>query len=1779
MIDIETKISPLIESQFPGIYRTDGPNLIAFVRAYYEWLEESGNALYYSRRLPEIGDIDQTLDEFLIHFKNTFLDGMPFATSLDKRLLVKHALDLYRSKGSPRSIELAFLLLYNETVEVELPSKLILKPSDSEYYLPVYLEVSGSHEKLEELVGREIFGSNSSALAFVEGIVTKTVAQKVISIVYLSNTRGSFETGELIVLSSGGTFVGAPIITGSLSDITIVLGGANSSIGDIYEVITTGGKQGLVRVTGVEDATGRVNFTLVDGGSGYTLTDDTQVLVSTAMLEADNKHNHEYYYSSASDVFTVGEIVEGSTSRATAIVVDDNGTRVIFRELDGTFVITETLTGLTSGETATLDTITDDFTRDFLRFETITQHIDDIDYISLQGATSLVVGDIITAERNGDEIEYNDVSALMTIFGATGTFTVTETITGALSGATAIVLADNGTNLELRLISGIFQNGEEVEGGASTETATGTFPVVLPFTLSETLNDTGSNTATVAFSNTTVAFVTPGVGTFAVGTRITGASSGISANVIVVASPAGEVANGVIVSVTTSNTSAGTFRVNTLEGEFTGIDDIFLRTDNLTYNSINANGSNTDFAVAEILEQSNTRTATTSSKVGTWSALDVVTGATSLATAEVITDGSTVTLNVLTGNLIEGETISDGGTPNTAIIDLLKTPQGVLKTTNGSLAKLQPTKATFEVGYRITGLSTGVTANVTVIATGQDYANAIPSLVTDNSVTANVIATNTTHVGAISNTQAFFSVTTLDENLTLIVGDDSGTVANVANIGLGSAASFEPGSLTDDEIISTYTDLLSGNNAVGIPYMDINIDGTGSGVGFVSSYNVDVAGTGYANGDAVVTLGGNPAVVSTGSVVTDGAGAITSVTLQEIGSGFFFDPNPINITTGGGSGATVTANPVFGYGFPKDIFAGFNDIINNALNVDVFTIGTIATLTKINPGSGYNLKPFVVVYMPFIAAFDKRDLVITYDTLVGSFNVGETISQNISLTGHEVNTDILSFTMPITAPSAVFSVNEIIEGDISNANATILVDNFAANGTLSVNNDIVGTFNSSELIWSHSNTVLATGLLSFITDEYTTGDLTFQAVVDLNVSDPSHHMVISAASGSYTINELITGDTSAATGIVIGGNTTLIVLRSVAGTFASENIYSATGTTLTTGDITFADNAPSANTIVRTSGSWIADGVAVNDLILIAGSASNDGLHLVTARTATTIDTTDNIADEGPTAATAAQRTTATGAATTTDLFVAGQDVIQASSGANAEVIFANSTIVKVASVVGAMADAQRVVAVGYDITPVTNVLQTGATITGGTSGATAEIITNEGGFLRLKYISAPFALGETISDGGTPNTATVDTISTLVASTLVDTSNTSANGMITRETSDWQTDDTFDTNIVFISGATNSTNNGKKIVIGSSAFSLNNTDDTIEISQTDVIQELSVAALAEGPDQVSRASGSWVTDGVISGQYVFTENAADSENDGTLLVVASNTTHLIIDSDSMVTAASDATANALIRTTANSSSFATVFQLGEGISQLGTGFTGNIANILGSLLTIDNQTGVFANNDEIVGLSSGVIANTDSVAATSIISLAKGRVNSIDAANNILFVKRTSFNTVFANTYDITGSNSGATANVVNVEKDFSTLPMGDNAAVDSSVQSANGVVTDVEVIDSGYGYEDEIDVTLVSENNAFIITGTANVTTQGIGTGYHRSVSSELNSGQHIHDNNFYQEYSYVIESGLSLDKYSDVVKRLFEVSGTKLFGEVQKTLTGNLNISVAESTVTVT
>lgn len=278
----EKKISHLIDQQFPSFYQTEGPLFIEFVKKYYEWMESANNTLYHSRRILDYKDVDTTVDSFITYFKDKYLHGIQFTTATNTKQFIKHSLDLYRSKGTERSIDLFFKLVYGKPAEVYYPGDDVFKASAGEWIIPKYLEVELT-KNIKQFVGKQITGVNSGATAFVEKYIRKKVNGKYLEIFYISALNGTFEKFEQIKNSSG--LIG-PMILGSLNQLTVATGGSGYKKGQIVNLYSNNGIGGKARVANTANIAGVVSFTLNDGGWGYT--SNTKLLISDKVLNVSN---------------------------------------------------------------------------------------------------------------------------------------------------------------------------------------------------------------------------------------------------------------------------------------------------------------------------------------------------------------------------------------------------------------------------------------------------------------------------------------------------------------------------------------------------------------------------------------------------------------------------------------------------------------------------------------------------------------------------------------------------------------------------------------------------------------------------------------------------------------------------------------------------------------------------------------------------------------------------------------------------------------------------------------------------------------------------------------------------------------------------------------------------------------------------------------------------------------------------------------------------------------------------------------------------------------------------------------------------------------------------------------------------------------------------------------------------------------------------------------------------------------------------------------------------
>jgi len=270
--EIIKQISSQIESQFPAFIREEGPQFIAFLKAYYEYMEQSGSAGNAVRSLYDNQDIDRTVNDFIEYFRREFMIQIPSSALADKALLAKHIREFYRSRGSQESYKFLFRVLYNKEIDFYYPGDDILRASDGRWIQEVKLRVTEPFTvNPQTLETKRIRGEISGARASVLSTQRLIVSGVTVYDLSLENVIGTFQDGEKILSENNSDFVTVDAQIGSIREISVLTGGAGHSVGDSVEISGAGSTRVAEgRVTAVTNDSA-VTAKLIKQGSGYTL--------------------------------------------------------------------------------------------------------------------------------------------------------------------------------------------------------------------------------------------------------------------------------------------------------------------------------------------------------------------------------------------------------------------------------------------------------------------------------------------------------------------------------------------------------------------------------------------------------------------------------------------------------------------------------------------------------------------------------------------------------------------------------------------------------------------------------------------------------------------------------------------------------------------------------------------------------------------------------------------------------------------------------------------------------------------------------------------------------------------------------------------------------------------------------------------------------------------------------------------------------------------------------------------------------------------------------------------------------------------------------------------------------------------------------------------------------------------------------------------------------------------------------------------------------------------
>ena len=284
----DERISVRVEGQLPDFVKQDHATFVAFLEAYYEYLEQTGKPYEIIGNLRNYFNVDKTVDDFLQYFKTQFGKDVPEAVfaNANKPSVLKHLRDFYRSKGSEKSFQFLFRLLYKEEIEFYYPSTDMLRVSDGRYTKDKILrciDTSGS-SAIFDIAGKGITGGTSGTTGVVELVLKEQIGTFEVSTIYLSKVAGTFVAGETITDGTN-TFT----LDGMVTGYTITNAGNGYCVYDNISI--TGGGAGAVGAQLLVEtlSTGSITTaTIVSGGTGYVVGDKLTIN-NTDKLEIDGR--------------------------------------------------------------------------------------------------------------------------------------------------------------------------------------------------------------------------------------------------------------------------------------------------------------------------------------------------------------------------------------------------------------------------------------------------------------------------------------------------------------------------------------------------------------------------------------------------------------------------------------------------------------------------------------------------------------------------------------------------------------------------------------------------------------------------------------------------------------------------------------------------------------------------------------------------------------------------------------------------------------------------------------------------------------------------------------------------------------------------------------------------------------------------------------------------------------------------------------------------------------------------------------------------------------------------------------------------------------------------------------------------------------------------------------------------------------------------------------------------------------------------------------------------
>lgn len=342
------KLSTAAQRQIPEFIKDNYPNFVEFIKAYYEFLQQT-----QERNLEGYRDIDSTLDEFLDRFKSELAESIPVSLAQDKRAFLRNIREFYLSRGSEQSYKFLFKTLFGKDATLFYPSTQMLRASDGKWIqdISIFVRTNDPSKTLFPMIGK--FVNINTGDRLLEVYVSNVVEYEsdIYELSILKDITNRFITiGSTVSLIEGeNRYVGSVLKTPS--KISVYKRGKGFKLGDIFSLKTDLGEGCIVKVTKIDSEGGIVAVSAITFGlhyetkfwsylapgeiEGFEFISPLEIW-SNGVVSSDKKITTVSKSIIAGGKYRVTITTEGShnLSKGTKVTIDSNKTGI-----NGTFTI------------------------------------------------------------------------------------------------------------------------------------------------------------------------------------------------------------------------------------------------------------------------------------------------------------------------------------------------------------------------------------------------------------------------------------------------------------------------------------------------------------------------------------------------------------------------------------------------------------------------------------------------------------------------------------------------------------------------------------------------------------------------------------------------------------------------------------------------------------------------------------------------------------------------------------------------------------------------------------------------------------------------------------------------------------------------------------------------------------------------------------------------------------------------------------------------------------------------------------------------------------------------------------------------------------------------------------------------------------------------------------------------------------------------------------------------------------------------------------------------